>query len=347
MNRKPRRLLALSVGVCLILLIGSVSSSTARDRVDLEILAGPVNSWLATGASEILNKNHPWIRTSVTETTGSSATIALGAKKDPTKVLIAPAEEAYVMAKAGALPATPGDTYPNLRWICAWTVAGASWLTFDQNIKTMSDFAGKRVGAMEEADASTKNLIASLEILGIRDKVKVEYLDFGALQDALRDGLVDVVLGWSELYEGGKWEPVFPMRELLSIRGKKLYSVSWDAGLLKKAYDKTGYVFGIGQIAPGAWGEAQTEPVDGLVIMSIGLGCYAGADEEVIYEVTKMIAAHYGELRNAFPAASVVTRESLLSRLPPIVTEKDIHPGALKYYKEAGIYPAAFEGRSK
>ncbi len=343
---KKRRLFTLLAGAGLVLILAVVPFLSAcapapPKQVELEILAGPVNSFQATGTAEILNKNHPWIRASVTETTGSSAAIALGAGKDPKQVLMAPAEEAYVMAKAGTL--TPGNTYPDLRWIAAWTMTNMALVTLDPDINTVEDLRGKRVAILEKADANTVVLEDVFSQVGILDTIEFEHMDFPFLLEPLKDGLVDAAIGWGELYADG-WGALFFLEELIALKGDQVHTVAIDVELLKQAMVNTGFKFGTMVLPAGTYGAGQTEPTGAMTFVSVGLACYAGADEEVIYEITKMMYEHRAELADYYPPAGAITDESVLSLLP-VESPDEIHPGALRYYEEIGLYPAHFPTR--
>jgi TRAP-type uncharacterized transport system substrate-binding protein len=52
----------------------------------------------------------------------------------------------------------------------------------------------------------------------------------------------------------------------------------------------------------------------------------------VVYAITKEVFENLDEFKALHPAFSVLTKESMLTGL-----SAPIHPGALKYYKEAGL----------
>jgi TRAP-type uncharacterized transport system substrate-binding protein len=54
--------------------------------------------------------------------------------------------------------------------------------------------------------------------------------------------------------------------------------------------------------------------------------------DEVVYAITKEVFDNFEEFRKLHPAYEVLTRESMLEGL-----SAPIHPGAMKYYKEAGL----------
>ena len=58
----------------------------------------------------------------------------------------------------------------------------------------------------------------------------------------------------------------------------------------------------------------------------------ADTPDDVVYAVTKEVMTHLDQFRKLHPALANLTPESMLQGLTA-----PIHPGALKYYKEAGL----------
>ena len=58
----------------------------------------------------------------------------------------------------------------------------------------------------------------------------------------------------------------------------------------------------------------------------------ADVPEDVVYEITKEVFENLDQLKTLHPALAVLTRENMLQGL-----SAPLHPGALKYFKEAGL----------
>jgi TRAP transporter TAXI family solute receptor len=58
----------------------------------------------------------------------------------------------------------------------------------------------------------------------------------------------------------------------------------------------------------------------------------ADVPEDMIYAITKEVFENVDELRKLHPALTVLTRENMLQGL-----SAPLHPGAEKYFKEAGL----------
>ncbi len=58
----------------------------------------------------------------------------------------------------------------------------------------------------------------------------------------------------------------------------------------------------------------------------------ADVSDEAVYAVTKEVFENFDEFKTLHPAFANLTKESMLQGL-----SAPIHPGAMKYYKEAGL----------
>jgi TRAP-type uncharacterized transport system substrate-binding protein len=304
----------------------------------LEILSGgnSVSLGFANGLADQLNRNHPWIRASVTQVGGDEDTLIQSVDKDPT-TLFAPNSFNYW----GALNGVGGWTqsYPDVRIISAHLLKTMNMWSNDPNIRTLEDLKGQKVVGLT-GSVSTAMLEAMLEELGIRDEVELETLGYGAQFDSFRDRLTVNVLDTltidpvtNEGHIGGF------MEQALFALGGKIYPVEYPPELIRKASDK----LGMGYVAlENPAGSLETQDVTWHGMYHGGnhsLATWAGADEEVIYEVTKMWMEGLvqGKLADYHPFGAYVTPQSIMEGLP-VRSEDEVHPGALRYYKESGLW---------
>ena len=75
---------------------------------------------------------------------------------------------------------------------------------------------------------------------------------------------------------------------------------------------------------------------DGLNVGSMHLIAAAGMDEEVAYQLTKTIWEHRGDVATKHPAGRAINEQNAAR-----YTGTDFHPGAIRFYKEVGIWPEA------
>lgn len=94
----------------------------------------------------------------------------------------------------------------------------------------------------------------------------------------------------------------------------------------------------------------QTEDMECFSGSVLGYFCHEDADEELIYQITKTLAAHYYRLGELFSSLDKVTPYVMVQLMyighdPGVKIEDEIHPGALRYYKEVGLWPRAWHKR--
>jgi TRAP transporter TAXI family solute receptor len=82
------------------------------------------------------------------------------------------------------------------------------------------------------------------------------------------------------------------------------------------------------EVYPGAENEADVETfgVKATFVTS------AKVADDIVYAVTKEVFENFENFKQLHPAYSVLTKEGMLEGL-----SAPIHPGAMKYYKEAGL----------
>ena len=83
------------------------------------------------------------------------------------------------------------------------------------------------------------------------------------------------------------------------------------------------------QLYPGL--EGGRDAIDTFGVMAT-LCTSSMVRNEVVYDVTKVVFENLAELRRRHPALADFTRQSMFAGL-----SAPLHPGALKYYQEAGL----------
>ena len=112
--------------------------------------------------------------------------------------------------------------------------------------------------------------------------------------------------------------------------GKKLYHISWGRDAVQKVIDEG---VPIAQLQlPANTIDGQTNALE-VFCDPIAWCAYPEFDEKLAYEVTKMIIKNVDEFKEYHALGKLMSKESLTYGWDA----KDIHPGALKAYKEAGI----------
>jgi len=192
----------------------------------------------------------------------------------------------------------------------------------DSGINSVADLKGKVV-SLDEPGSGTyvdANLILGANGMSI-DDVTAEALKGNAASEALRNGKIDayfVVAGY----------PTGSIVELASAEKIKLVPI--DGAAAKSLSDKYGF-FSQSEIPAGTY-----EGVDATNTVAVGAQWFTSAkeDEELIYNITK--ALWNKESRKLLDVGHAkgksITAESALSGVGV-----PLHPGAEKFYKEAGL----------
>ncbi len=80
----------------------------------------------------------------------------------------------------------------------------------------------------------------------------------------------------------------------------------------------------------------QSEPFQGLNVGNMTLVTTAAMDEETVYHVTKVLFEHAAEVVEKHPAGKAINPQNVIRN-----TGTPFHPGAIRFFKEQGIWPEA------
>jgi len=331
-----KKKILLTCGILLCVAIFVVVSHSNTEAKDLELLggAGSVHQ-TAVAIADILTKNHPELRVSATGTASTPANIAEMLKKDPNEVLYMVASAPYKVAKAGLGEFKKIGAIDDQRLIAGFQMGANGWVTCDPNIKTLSDLDGKSIAMV--GDELPKKFAKSLfEILGIN--VKIYTMGFEEQFNALADGLVSACMFFATGVSEGAMMPVSALQQVMLQRD--VYAISIPGNLQEQAVKKAGledlwpYV---PVTLPAEILPKQEEPFEVYVATVIMLACHADADADLVYEITKTIAENIDLFSDYSPMFADLKVRDLRNLLNMIKSEDEIHPGALKYYKEIGL----------
>ena len=190
-------------------------------------------------------------------------------------------------------------------------------------IKTVADLKGKRVALDEPGSGTLVNARAILAAYGVTEKdIKPEYIKPNQAGDKLKDGSLDAFF-----FTGGA--PAGAISELASAGGG--IDILPIEGAPAEALRKSSPFFAPDTIAASTYsgvGQVQTLAVGAQLVTSDKISA------DTVYEVTKAL---YGEaaqkqLANGHAKGKYITRENAIrsAGIP-------FHPGAERFYKEAGL----------
>jgi len=189
----------------------------------------------------------------------------------------------------------------------------------DSGIKSLADLKGKRVsvGAPKSGTELNARVIFAAAGLTYKDLAKTEYLSFSASVELMKNRQLDATLQSAGL-------GVSSLRDLSTSIEVVFVPIPKD--ILAKV-DDAAYKPGI--IPKGTY-EGQTEDVPTAAIQNI-LVTNKKVPEDVVYKMTKSMFGNLDKLVQSHQSATGIDAKVAPSTPIPL------HPGAEKYYREAGL----------
>jgi TRAP transporter TAXI family solute receptor len=190
----------------------------------------------------------------------------------------------------------------------------------DSGIRTLADLKGKRISVGAPKSGTELNARAVLKAAGLtyKDFSKVEYLPFGESVELMKNRQLDVTLQSAGL-------GVASLRDLATA--VKIVVVSVPADVVAKVGDPA-YQPGV---IPAKTYEGQNEDIATVAIQNF-LVTHEGVSTETVYNMTKSMFDNLDQMVAAHAAAKVIKKEDGPKNMP-----LPLHPGAEKYYREAGL----------
>ncbi|MDP2644410.1 MAG: TAXI family TRAP transporter solute-binding subunit [Desulfobacterales bacterium] len=286
------------------------------------------------GLSQLVNQYTPY--ETIVQPYASSKARFSHLSKGTVDLSTATASNSYSYTYGIPIPVDPGvkTAYPGARILTGGNNLYFGWVTrTDTGIKTIADLKGHLVSGMVKGQG-TMMIVApdTLKAFGLDPEKDVKFLPSPSSTEgvkALIDGKIDAT--FSSL--GGS-----KIQELVSVRGgralpfpaDKLKSVRVMPELFKVHMLPTGY------LAP----LMEPTPVIGTQNFLIGR---ENLPDEAAYRIVKAILEHYTELLTV----SVEFKEWGKKQAVPSDFFLPYHPGAIKYFKEQGIWTADMDVHQK
>jgi len=195
----------------------------------------------------------------------------------------------------------------------------------DAGVKDIKDLKGKKVNIGNPGSGQRQNAIDALEAVGINiDKdIQAESIKASEAASLLQDGRIDAFF-----YTVG--HPSGAIKEATSgARKVRIASVAGpgiDKLLAKYPYYAKAII--PVKLYPGAKNDKDVDTfgVKATLVTS------AKVPDAVVYAITKEVFENFEAFKKLHPAYGTLTKEKMLQGL-----SAPIHPGAMKYYKEAGL----------
>ncbi|MFN7249451.1 MAG: TAXI family TRAP transporter solute-binding subunit [Anaerobacillus sp.] len=190
----------------------------------------------------------------------------------------------------------------------------------DSAISSVADLAGKKVSVGAPGSGVEANALQVLEVYGLTfDDLKAEHLSFGDSVSKIQDGNLDAAF----VTAGA---PTAAVTELSATKGVKL--ISLEADMIDALIAK--YPFYLKETIPAETypGTAETTTVAVKAMLAVS----KDLPEDFVYDVTKALFENTNHLVAINQRAESITKENAVEGLL-----LDIHPGALRFYKENGL----------
>jgi len=319
----------------LALVLGSFgcAAPTPKGITKIMIGAGRVGDpWYVLSEALAYHINHKsdWLRATVVATPGLTGCYELS-MKDPNKYIAVgdPCNQLYMTRDPYG---KAYNYYDKMRFIANCASLTWLWVTYDENIKTPQDFAGKTVDVGRKAAANTPDHLAVLEAAGVLDKVKLTYSGYGGGAKSLKDGLVDITgIIFDHVYPAGMSKGAFITD--METKGP-IYYIGVDRDMVNKLY-KEGRLAGFAvRIPPGAL-DKKTQPEELYAQAHSPYWCAdERMDEAIVYEVTRVLYESAGEFSTWHPQGAHLTEDWIPATCLDL---KLTHLGAKKYYDDNDI----------
>jgi TRAP transporter TAXI family solute receptor len=193
----------------------------------------------------------------------------------------------------------------------------------DAGVLTIHDLKSKRVNIGNPGSGQRQNAIDALENAGIdfRKDLKAEGVKAAEAPGLLQDGRIDAFFytvghpsgAIKEATSGRRKVHIIPIMDIKGLTSKHPY------------YVKT--VIPI-KLYPSASNE---ENIETFGVKATFVTSSKVADD-VVYAITKEVFDHFQEFKTLHPAYEILEKEDMLEGI-----SAPIHPGAVRYYREAGL----------
>jgi TRAP-type uncharacterized transport system substrate-binding protein len=292
-----------------------------------------------------MNKTHPWLKGSITETEGSwDNALHAGENKAKRPFVVSHNDyNVFLCAMSGADRRMKGRklTKKGEKLVFGTSMHSAQLLvTFNPNIKTGKDLKGKRVAGWTAGSGAWPTLEMHFKMWGIgfKDLKSYDGMSTKAKVNALKDGLVDVI-HLSEPFVPGKPDVMSANLAELKADPRPLYRIP----LSKENYDPVAAEYKAKGRSPFLWtmlpaGHFYKDwAAGGVNVVVAVLYVFKESSEEIQYELAKLLIEKNDQIVGHGAQASLLIPPILIGGLP-IESEDAMAPGALKYYKESGVW---------
>jgi uncharacterized protein len=313
----------------------AVTPASAQERT-VNLMSAPfgTGSYVISNALEQISKKHPSVRIVSQESPGFVFNFRkLATEPELQKnTIIGSGPVVAALAARGERPfdkAYPGriKALANYNLVAVWLA------TLDQNIKSVPDLVGKKIALGQTPQINwTVEPRAVINIgYGIpANKLNIQYVGPAGAVRALLDGTVDAGVVGGYLDPEKSQVQLSPQTMEFISSGRRIRHLGWDHEAVKKTAAQ-GFPI-VPFTIPANSFEGQSEPLP-VFVDNVAWVVSENFPDQLAYEVTKLIIDNV----EAFAEYTAIGKLMTRTALPFGWDQNDIHPGALRAYKEAGI----------
>lgn len=269
--------------------------------------------------AEIWNNKIEGINATAQSTGASVANINL-LKDGKVEVVIVQNDVAWYASRGEVM--FDGDKYEEIRGLATMYAEPLQIVTTDSSIKTVADLKGKKiaVGAIGSGvEANARQIIAAAGMDFEKD-IDAKFLSFSEASSGLKDKQVDAAFLTAGI-------PTAAIQDLSAQH--EVTVVAIEGAVADQLLND--YKFFTKYVIPANTYKGQTEDVNTLTVKSM-LAVSSELDENLAYELTKQIYENHDRVVAAHNVGKFIVVETANDGM-----SVELHPGAAKYFKEAGV----------
>lgn len=254
------------------------------------------------------------------ESTGGTVENIMLIKDKKIDLCFGDASSAYNAQKK--LGSFENENVDNLRAIVSVYFEAVQVVSTDKNLKTIEDLKGKRV-AVGSAGSGTETMARDLLALyGLSyDDIQEDYLGFGDASSGLKDKTIDAAIIWAGV-------PTSGILELGAQHDISMMNFTDDmVAKLKKSHP-----FCVEMQIDKSIYSSLVEPIQTIAVPA-AIFCREDLPEEFVYDFLVALFDNLDVMASAHARGGDLSLESALNGLSDI----ELHPGAIRFYKEKGI----------
>ena len=315
--------------------LGLSAQAADHAQVTVSLITAPfgTGSYVIGSALEQISKKHPWLRIVSSESPGFVYNIK--------KLDSEPALQKTTIFGSGPVVAAlaergekPFDKkYPGVKLLGNYN-SGAIWLaTLNPSIKTVNDLQGKKLalGRAPQINWAVEPKAVIEFGYGIpASKINLQYVGTKEAVAALLDGTVDAAVVGGYLNPEKSQISLSPQTMEFVASGRKIQHLGWSTEAVKKTVAK-GFPISPFTLPPNSI-EGLNTPLSVFVDNNAWVAS-ANFPDEYAYEIIKMVIANIDKFAEFTALGKLMSPGALAFGWP----QENIHPGALRAYKEAGI----------